>query len=151
MQEHATRAEPSAEDSGGSDSVRRDENVSSTSTWEWVVAIIGAALVVGMIGYIAYYALTTEAKVPVAAVEPLGIERTSGGYVVLFRARSRSSVTAASLQIRGELREGPQIVETKEAMLDYLPAFAERQGGLIFQRDPSRYELRLTAESYVEP
>ncbi len=124
---------------------------STTSKWEWVAAACGLLLVLGTLGYIVYYALTTQAQVPAVTAEAIHTEPTRGGHVVRFRARNHNSATAAGLQITGELRQGSSVVETSEITLDYLPPFSEREGGLIFQEDPARYELRIIPKAYREP
>ncbi len=148
---HAAQPKRQSEGSGGSEGSEQNHHASATSVWEWVVAGIGLLLVLGTIGYTAYYGLTTEAKVPGVTVEPVGIERIAGAYVARFRARNGTSRTAAALQITGELRQGSAVIETSRATLDYLPPFSEREGGLIFQVDPAGYELRVLPKGYTEP
>jgi uncharacterized protein (TIGR02588 family) len=104
-----------------------------------------------MIAYVAYYALTTESKAPAVTIEVMGVDVLPGAYVARFRAENRSSATAAALSVRGELRHGSAVVEASEATLDYLPPFSERRGGLFFQQDPRRYELRIVPKGYAEP
>ncbi len=123
----------------------------ATSKWEWVAAGLGLLLVLGAVGYIGYNALTTEPFVPVVSVEHIGTEHTAGGYVVKFRAVNSGPSTAAALAVSGALHEAATAIETSEAVIDYLPPRGERSGGLIFQNDPARYELRLEAKGYADP
>lgn len=135
--------------SGGRD---RSENAPPPiSKWEWAIAAVGFALVVGVIGHSAYHALATRAVVPEVTIEHVGTHATRGGHVVHFRAHNHGSATAADLQITGELRQGSSIVETSGATLGYLPSFSRRKGGLFFQEDPDRYELRLYPKGYADP
>lgn len=136
----------------------RDQNASAralpgaaTSRWEWVSGGLGLALVVGMVGFIGFNALTTDPFVPAVTVDHLGTVRTPGGHVVRFRARNSSAATAAALTISGALYDGSTLLESSEVTLDYLPARAERHGGLIFQNDPAVHDLRLEARGYVDP
>lgn len=121
------------------------------SKWEWAVAAFGLALVVGTIGYSAYNALAAGAAVPGVTVERVGTHATQGGYVVRFSARNHSGATAAELRVEGELRQGASLVEASGVTLGYLPSFSRRQGGLFFQEDPDKYELRLFPKGYAEP
>lgn len=123
----------------------------ASSKWEWVSAGFGLVLVLGTIGYIGYRAVTTDASVPAITVDHIGTEETPGGYVVKFRARNSGGTTAASLRISGGLSDGSTVIETSEVVVDYLPPRAERQGGLIFENDPARYQIRLEANGYVDP
>ena len=123
----------------------------ATSKWEWVTGAVGLLLVLGTVGFIVYDALGSEPSVPDVTIEHIATERTAGGFVVRFRARNSGSATAAALSISGQLSDGTATVETSEIVLDYLPADAERLGGLIFRNDPAGYELRLEAKGYVDP
>jgi uncharacterized protein (TIGR02588 family) len=95
--------------------------------------------------------LTTGSAIPAVTVEHVGTEAIPTGYVVRFRAVNASSATAAALRIAGELREGERLVEAGEALLDYLPGYSERHGGMFFRQDPKRYNLVLYPVSYAEP
>jgi uncharacterized protein (TIGR02588 family) len=123
----------------------------ATSKWEWVSAGLGLLLVLGAVSYLDFKALTTDPFVLAVTLTHLGTEQTAGGHVVRFRARNSSAATAAALTISGELYDGSTLIETSEVTLDYLPPRAERQGGLIFQNDPSAHDLRLEPRGYVDP
>lgn len=124
---------------------------SYTSKWEWVAAALGLLIVLGMLGYVGYHGLTATASVPVVTIEHAGTEAIPGGYVVRFRALNSSSSTASALRVAGELRDGGEVVESGQAVIDYLPGYSERQGGLFFRQEPNRYELRLYPLGYVDP
>jgi uncharacterized protein (TIGR02588 family) len=118
---------------------------------EWVVAAIGAVLVAGTIGDLAWLALSRDEAPPHVRVVVGSVHALQHHYLVEFRAINDGAKAAAELLIEGEL-EGPDgVVETSEATIDYLPPRSEREGGLIFSRDPRRHELRLGAKGYVDP
>lgn len=130
---------------------RQAVHAAQTSKWEWVSGAVGLVMVLAMVGYLGYNAMTAESSVPGVTVDHLSTQRTSGGYVVTFRARNSGPSTAASLLISGRLNDGSRNIETSEVVLDYLPPRGERRGGLIFQNDPSGYQLRLEPKGYVDP
>ena len=105
----------------------------------------------GGVVFVGYRAFQQDAVVPEIALEVLGVEAVSNGFVVRFVARNGSSVAASALHIRGELRRGGTVVETSLAQLDYLPAQSQRRGGLHFENDPRRHEIHLLPRGYVEP
>lgn len=146
-----TKAAPGGTAEDGSDDPDQDEPPPPVSRWEQAVAALGVVLVLGAIGYMAYHALTVRAEVPEVTVERVSTQAVQGGYVVRFRARNHSAATAASLQIEGELRQGPSVVETSGATLDYVPSFSERRGGLFFRADPDLHEVRLMPKGYTDP
>lgn len=137
------------EGSRGNDGV---EHAPPTSPLEWVAAGFGALLIAAMIVYMVQYALKEHSSVPGEMDVTVMETRTGGlGHTVRFQIRNRTAATAATLTVRGELRSGDRVVETVEAQFDYLPPYSERFGGLIFQNDPARYELRIVPAGYSEP
>ncbi|AWU95238.1 TIGR02588 family protein [Azospirillum ramasamyi] len=128
------------------------ERTAPTSPLEWVAAGIGALLIAAMIVYMVQYGLREHAEVP-GRIDFTVTETQAGshGHTVRFQIRNRTAATAATLRVRGELRSGDRVVETSEVEFDYLPPYSERFGGLIFQRDPARFELRIFPTGYSEP
>lgn len=128
------------------------ERAPPTSPLEWVAAGIGALLIAAMIVYMVQYGLREHGEVPgridIAVVET----QVSGhGHTVRFKIVNRTTATAATLRVRGELRSGDRVVEAAEAEFDYLPPYSERHGGLVFQQDPARFDLRIAPTGYSEP
>ena len=120
---------------------------------EWIVGALGAALVLGTVGFLVYQAVlgqgTSPPDVRLVAEEVVGLRN---GYLVRFRAINEGRSTASQLTLEGELTgEGGGAVETSETTLDYLPGRSEREGGLFFTQDPRAFELRLRPKGYVKP
>jgi uncharacterized protein (TIGR02588 family) len=118
---------------------------------EWVVAAIGALLVAGTIGYLVWLALGRDEAPPDVRVVAGSVHALENGWLVKFRAVNAGSQAAAELLIEGELADQGGAIETSEATIDYLPPRSEREGGLIFSRDPRDHELHLRAKGYVDP
>ena len=118
---------------------------------EWVMAGIGALLVAGTIGYLAAQALQRDATPPDVRIVAEPARELRGSWLVRFRALNHGGEPAAELLIEGELRGPDGSVETAEATLDYLAPGSQRVGGLLFSRDPRRFELELRAKGYAEP
>ena len=124
----------------------------ASSSLEWVTAIIGGIIAVGLLGLIAWEAIGGGDRGP--AVVELRVERvtaTAGGYVVEVEARNRGTRTAAGLEIEGTLRAGGETFETSRAVLDYLPGNSRRALGLIFTRDPAEHQLEVRPTGYEDP
>ncbi len=100
----------------------RERHAEPASIWEWVVAAVGLAVVLGVVAFVGYRVLQPEASVPNVVLNVLGIDGVEQGFVVRFVAHNRSSFTASELYVRGELRAGDAVVETSTARIDYLPA-----------------------------
>ena len=122
-----------------------------TSTVEWIVAAVSAALVLGVLGFLIYDGLRHPTTPPDVTVQVDSIREAGPGYLVLFRALNRGRATAAELVVAGELEADTGRVETSETMIDYVPGGGEQRGGLYFTRDPRRLQLRLRAHGYREP
>jgi uncharacterized protein (TIGR02588 family) len=123
----------------------------ATSPWEWAVAALGLVLIVGAVGYLAYFALTTRSEPPSVLVTAESVAPSGEGYLVTVKAANRGGSTAAALTIEGTLMRDGSIVESSEATIDYLPRSSERQAGLFFTRDPSQYRLDLHPKGYANP
>jgi uncharacterized protein (TIGR02588 family) len=121
------------------------------SPWEWAVAALGLLLIVGVIGYMAYYAVTAQPGPPRIIAVRESIEPNGEGYLVTVRIANHGTSTAAALQIEGKLLEAGRTVETSEATIDYVPRRSERKAGLMFSRDPARYRLVIRPMGYTEP
>lgn len=131
-----------------------DKNVepgSGTSAVEWVVAALGALILVSMIGYMLFYGLTQQSGPPRIVLEAGAVTESAGGYLVEFTARNEGPSTAAALHIKGQLMDGAEILEEAEAQLDYVPEHSKREGGMFFDQDPREHTLVLSSEGYSKP
>ena len=123
----------------------------NTSTAEWIVAAISAALVFGVIGYLIYDGVSHPQTPPSVTVEVDSIQAAGPGYLVLLRAVNRGRTTAADVMLEGELRADTGRVEYSRTTVDYVPAGGEQSAGLYFRRDPRQLRLQLRAHGYREP
>lgn len=121
------------------------------SPWEWVVAAIGAVLVLGALGYLVYFAETTPRSLPLITLEQGSVTPSGDGYLVAVTVTNEGSTTAGTVAIEGTLRRGGVAVGTATTTLDYVPRFSARQVGLIFSSDPRDGTLELRALGYAEP
>lgn len=121
------------------------------SRWEWLTAAVSTILVLGVIGFMGYQALSTPDVPPLIAIEMDSVMVGGQGYLVEFRARNSGQRTAASLLVEGELRADTGLVEKSEATIDYVPAQGHRRGGLYFSNDPRRYRLEIRPKGYDRP
>jgi uncharacterized protein (TIGR02588 family) len=123
----------------------------STSTAEWIVAIVSAALVIGIVGFLFYEGVRSPEAPPDVTVEIDSIQPAGPGYLVLFRAENGGRTTAANVVVVGELAADTGRVEEAETTLDYVPAGGMERGGLYFEHDPRPLRLQLRARGYSDP
>ena len=118
---------------------------------EWATGVVSGLLVLGLIGWVGYDAVTKEQAPPDFTIEAKPAERTSGGYRIRFDITNTSTTTAAAVNVRGEARKADGTVEGAETTFDYVPAGSSASGALIFSQDPTGLEVQIRAAGYTEP
>ena len=118
---------------------------------EWAAALLGCVLVCGALAVMLWLGLARGDTPPAIAVRVEGVAPAADGYVVTIRAVNTGGTTAADVGVEGELRGGPGAAETSSMTFKYLAPHSERRGGLFFEKDPRRFELKLRAKGYETP
>lgn len=140
-----------ARDAVGEESAGREGRATPVSRWEWAVAAIGLALVVGTLGFLLAQAFAGGNAPPQVELHTGAVQPVGDGFLVTFTATNRGDATAATLVVEGTLFDGDTVVETSTATLTYLPANSTNEGGLYFAADPRRHRLVLRAKGYEKP
>lgn len=122
-----------------------------TPVAEWAAAALGLVLTLGVMGYLVREGLTEGDGPPSLSVTAEPVEATRGGFVTPVTVANGSDATAAGVEVLGTLEDGATVIEERRAGFAYVPGRGEAKGGLVFQHDPRRYRLRLSAEGYEEP
>lgn len=124
----------------------------STPLLEWIVAGLGLVLLGSVLSFLVFDALANRpAAPPEVAVQVLSMESTGNGYRALFRAVNRGGESVQGLVIYGEIRRSSEIIERSWVTFDYLPAGAEKRGGLFFTHDARGFELVIRPLGYEQP
>src|SRR3954467_4331231 len=119
----------------------RPSEAEDPSWIEWATGLVSALLVIVVIGWIAWEALTDEDKPPEFAISVTGRQAVQGGYRVTFDISNAASRTASAVVVRGEILEGGKAVEEAEVTFDYVPAQAKVKGAIFFSHDPGPDEV----------
>lgn len=122
-----------------------------TPVAEWAAAGLGLLLLLGVIGYSVWEGMADDAGPPSLSVAVEPVKKTAQGFTMPIAVKNASAQTAGQVTVRGVLEQGGVVVEERRATFSYVPGRGEARGGLIFERDPRGYELKLTAEGYEEP
>lgn len=122
-----------------------------TSMTEWIIAGISCVALLSVLAYLVVDGLSAHNGAPRIVVLPVGTTPNNGDYVIEFSVSNQGEKSVAEVEIKGELRDGDQIVEESSVVLDYVPQKSERRGALIFTADPDGHQLRLFAGGYIEP
>jgi uncharacterized protein (TIGR02588 family) len=118
---------------------------------EWLLGSIGALMVAGAIGFLAWSGSVQGDTPPDIRVEVERVLEQRHGWLVLVRAFNEGGSAAAEVTVGGELIAPDGTVESAELRLDFLPSRSDRQGGLFFTHDPRARDLRVRALGYAEP
>lgn len=125
--------------------------LSRTPVAEWIAAGLGLILTLGVVGYSVWEGVSADDGGPRLSVRTEAAEASGRSYVVPIVLRNDAHATAASVEVRGVLRAGGQIVEERRAVITYVPGKGEARGGLMFEHDPAAYRLSVQPEGYEEP
>lgn len=140
-QKNRSRNTPDANDGG----------MGNTRTIEWVTGLVSAFIVILMIGWVTWEALTEKETLPEFAVVVTDRAPVEGGYRVTFEIANKSPQTAATVAVRGEIVEGDAAIEEADVTFDYVPGQSKASGSIFFSQDPGMRPIRLRAIGYTEP
>ena len=129
----------------------KQNSVKDAPWWMWGIALLGLALVAGSIAFMLYKAVAGDSSPPDITVHVDSILPIRNGYLVKFRALNEGGSTAEGVTIEGAVRNGTEILETSNTVIEYVPAHSEREGGLFFTTDPRQNQLQLRAKGYEDP
>lgn len=113
---------------------------------EWVVGMVSTLLVLALVGWIGWEAVTDKPEPPEFATNIIAVRSMADGDRVEFEVANRSGTTAAAVVIRGEAA-----AETIDVTFDYVPAQSTARGALIFSPGATRSGLSIKAIGYTEP
>lgn len=124
---------------------------SDTPRLEWLLGIVGLALLVAAVGYLAYQGITNPAKPGALVITVLDVHSVGDTHVVKFSVRNDGNENLSHLHLTAHLSDGEKEIESAQAFIDYLPARSEQRGGVYLRQDPHRYTLRIDPAGYTEP
>lgn len=122
-----------------------------TSVAEWIVTGVSCLALLAVLGYLILDGLSGSNGPADIIVLPTEVTAMNDGYVVEFSADNRAGKSVASVEIKGELHDGQEVIEESSVTIDYIPQKSGRIGALIFRSDPETYELRIFASGYSKP
>ncbi len=125
--------------------------IENTPALEWIIALIGAILVIGSIGFLLKSAINQTDKPPILTVQKESVAAVEGGFLVKFSLENKGGSNAAAVTIEGKLLNGEKEIETSSASISYAPSNSKREGGLFFTENPNGLELKLRAAGYEKP
>ena len=117
---------------------------------EWAVFAISLALILAVVGILVTSGTTSGRAAPELRVQAGSASATAGGHQIPIRVRNEGqSVEEARIEV--SLLEGDTVVERAELILAFVPEKSEREGWVIFQRDPQCCKVRARAVAFEKP
>ncbi|MDF0544119.1 hypothetical protein PX699_17350 [Sphingobium sp. H39-3-25] len=131
---------------------KEDSLQGKTPLLEWLAALTGLFLILGVVFVIGREAIRERAATPPAIAIRVGTISSAGsGYVVAFDALNQTNGTAVAVEIEGTLMSGSSLVEQSGSTIDYVPGHGRASGGLFFSMDPRKHRLALRATGFQDP
>ena len=118
---------------------------------EWIVGAVGLVIVVVLISFLIYEALTESKQPPTIVVNTISVDSAGESYLVRFELNNTGSITGADVTIEGTLSSNGEVVETSQVTVPYVPPHSVREGGLYFSENPAQYDLQIRALGYRVP
>jgi uncharacterized protein (TIGR02588 family) len=123
---------------------------SGRSVAEWTTLVIGAVLILALVGLVTYLYVSGENRPPVVEATPLAqeIRREEGAYYVPIEVTNQGGETAEDVVIQAELSTGEGAPEVTEFAIDFLAGGETAEGTVVFSTDPSAGELTVGVASF---
>lgn len=121
------------------------------SAAEWAVGVLGAVVLIAVLGFLAYQAAAVRDGPPSLRPAVIQIDEQGPPYVVTVRVHNGGGQTAEDVQISGELTSGDTTVEQASATARYVPPHSRRTVLLVFRTDPDTEMLNVKAAGYGLP
>lgn len=116
---------------------------------EWIVAGVATLLVVVLIGFLVFEAVTRSGGSPDLAVSHVESTRTRSGLAMVIEVDNSGYAAAAAVEIIGETGGDDQ--EARVVTIDYVPAEARRRATLVFPPETRPEDVRLQVVGYADP
>ena len=107
-------------------------------TAEWVTGLIGAAIFLGTVGFLAFEALQQGDREAVLSVRVVRVRETNRSFIVDVEVRNEARGAAADVHLVGDVRTADGQQTQAYARLDYVPGFSTRGASLVFESDPGK-------------
>ena len=125
------------------------QDARNISPLERGVVAVSALLVIGLIGFLLYQAITDQGGKPEFALSVASIDPQRPGYVDVT-VQNQGDGAAADVEVEGT-RPTQDGQEVSTARLDYSPAQSELSVTLIFSEPVAEDQLALRVTGYAEP
>ena len=110
---------------------------------EWIAGSVSALVVLGMIGFFVYEAISGADGLPRLEVTVDPVDQIAGGTHLRYLIRNEGGRAASAVTLSVTLR--------RSVIVDYVPAHSQVSGGLNVPESARPGDLELTVDGYVDP
>lgn len=118
---------------------------------EWTVFAISAVLLAGVMIVLVQAGMQAGDEPPLLVIETGPSTVTRGGYRIPVLIRNTGQTTAEDVLVNVELVSGESRIESAELTVPFVPRHSEREGWVLFQRDPGCCTVRAHAVAFNAP
>lgn len=118
---------------------------------EWTVFALSAILIVAVVAILVTAAVDRTPNAPDLRVELGAPQRVTAGYRIPVTVRNEGGGTAARVRIEATLESGGAQVERADLLIEFVPGKSEREGWIVFRRDPACCEAIARAVGFEVP
>ena len=118
---------------------------------EWALGFVSGAVMLAIVGYLAWQGLTSRSELPDLAVSEVGTPATSGPPQVRFVLRNRGGSAVTEVVVALTLSDGAREVTRMRLVVDLVPVGSKAEGGFVLPPDAEGLSRTLTVEGYLDP
>ena len=118
---------------------------------EWVTGVVGLAIVLGTLGFIAYEAFSGGGEEAALEIRVEGTATGPAGFTAAVLVRNRSRKAAAEVLLEGVIRSRAGGETRARARLDYVPGLSTRRATLVFPAPPEAGAVDVRIVGYTTP
>lgn len=104
---------------------------------EWLVFAVGLVLIVSLLTYLTYDAVTLGNDPPLIETRIGDVRTFNDSYLLPVTVQNLGDATAESVTVEVALMNGDTEIETAEMSIDFLPRKSTRSGWVTFETDPN--------------
>lgn len=119
--------------------------------WELLLALLGGAVVLAVLAFLAYQALAVSDTGPQLSAAVSNVERVGDHFVAHVRVDNDGNQTARGVNVSGELSANGKTLQQASTTISYLPPTSFRKGALLFTKDPRQLKLTVRVAGYELP
>jgi uncharacterized protein (TIGR02588 family) len=117
---------------------------------EWALGFVSGAVVLVIVGYLAWQGQTRGDDLPDLAVVEAGMPATAGPPQLRFVLSNRGASAASGAVVALTLSDGGREVSRTRLVVDLLPAGSQVEGGFVLPPGAEGLWRRLTVEGYLD-